>query len=288
MRLAYTSDLHADATALNAALVPHLLRRVRELGADAFVIAGDLAETEAAVRAALEPFASLAMRKFYLPGNHDLFVEGAPVPGATSRDKYETRLPAAAAAAGFEYIGLEPHPIGDVALCGVTGWFDYSFRDPALASVVAEGHYEAGLWRDVRAFDRGHIYWPSATPGGGWATDREIERWMRARLQQQVARLGAARAVIAVVHVLPFAELVVRGAYGPVSFHDAWLGSAALGAELRRIPALRAVVCGHLHRTSDLRLAGLHVVARPVGTLRDAGLDLQAVARDRIGVLEIS
>jgi hypothetical protein len=287
--LAYTSDIHADATPANAALLPHLAHRVRELNADAFIIAGDLAETAPAVRAALEAFAPLELRKFYLPGNHDLFVEDTPPPGATSRDKYETQLPAVAMAAGFEYLGLEAHAIGDVGVCGVTGWYDYAFRDPALAVVVDERHYETGVWRDVRAFDRGHVFWPRAgtNDGPAWAGDREIETWMRERLRRQAQALAGARAVIAAVHVLPFAELVVRGAYGPVAFHDAWLGSAALGVELRRIPALRAVVCGHLHRSADLQLGSVRVVARPVGTLRDAGIDLRAVARDRIGVLDL-
>jgi 3',5'-cyclic AMP phosphodiesterase CpdA len=302
VRLAYTSDLHVDATPANAALLPHLAARVAALAPDAFVIAGDLAETLAAVRWGLDAFAALASPKFYLPGNHDLFVEGEPAAGATSRDKYERTLPAVAAACGFRYLGLEPARVGAVALAGVTGWYDLAFRDPALAAVVAPAHYAAGRWRDVRAFDRGHVFWPrdpaagfdaAAVPGahpahtgGDWASDLEIEAWMRERLAAQLERC-AGGPVVAIVHVLPFAALVVRGAFGAAAFHDAWLGSAAIGTCLQRCADVRAVVTGHLHRVADVVVDGMRVVARPVGPLRDPRIDLAATARERIGVLEV-
>lgn len=307
MRLAYTSDIHVDAGAGNAALLPYLAARTTALAPDAFVLAGDVAETLAGVAGALAAFAALRCPKFYLPGNHDLFVEGAPAPGATSRDKYERLLPAVAAAAGFQYLGLDPHRVGDVVFCGVTGWYDYTFRDPTLAAVVSQSHYDGGRWRDIRAFDRGHVFWPRdaataartsaaathaaqpASAAGVWASDRELEAWMRARLAAQLERVQPpARSIVAVVHVLPFAELVRRGAFGPVAFHDAWLGSAALGECLRRVPELRLVVCGHQHHIADVDIAGIRVVARPVGTLRDASVDLAEVARAGIGLVEIA
>ena len=120
-----------------------------------------------------------------------------------------------------------------------------------------------------------------------WASDEEICNWMLARLDLQLARVQDAKALLAVIHVLPFAELVQRGAFGPVAFHDAWLGSPRLGELLRRQPNLRAVVCGHLHRPADLTLNGIRVYARPVGNAAHSPLPLVDLAAARMGILEV-
>src|SRR5262249_36150371 len=168
---------------------------------------------------------------------------------------------------------------------------------------VASAQYRAGTWRGVRAFDRGRVLWPRTSGGattssrepagshpasacGDWASDEEIHAEMCSRLEAQLASASRARGIVAVCHVLPFAELVVRGAFGPVAFHDAYLGSAAIGAILQRTPRLVAVVTGHLHRPADLRIGPLRVVARPVGTLRAPDVDLDQVAAASLGVLE--
>ncbi len=304
VRIVYTSDLHSDATPQNAALLPYLARRAVALRPDVFVIAGDLAESTTAVRQSLEVFRAVPGVRLYLPGNHDLFVEGPPESAPTSRDKYERDLPAAAQAAGFKALGVHAVTVENVAFVSVTGWFDYGFRDPALDVCVTTLQYTAGQWRGVRAFDRGHVFWPrpsptGAPPGapppgaqpcsalGAWATDAEIDADMGGFLDSQLRATAASEHVVAIVHVLPFAALVQRRAFGNVAFHDAYLGSAAIGARLRLEPRLRAVITGHLHRPADLDLDGVRVVARPVGTIRDSFADLDAVAAARLGVLEI-
>ena len=295
IRVAYTSDLHADLGPRNAALLPHLAATAAALDPDVFIVAGDLAETAAVVTASLRHFTPLRARKFYLAGNHDLFVENN---GLTSRDKFERILPAAARAAGFEYLGLDAARVGSLAIAAVPGWYDYSLRDRSLDAVVHRDHYRAGRWRDVRAWDRGYVRWPRAAdalpPGahpaadaGDWAGDEEIAAFMQARLEAQLERVEA-NAVLAVIHVLPFAELVVPGAFGDEDFHAAYLGSTALGDRLQRDPRVRHVISGHLHRHADLQIGRIHAVARPVGNAAKNSLPLPELASSHIGLLEIA
>ena len=300
MRLAYTSDLHSDLSPRNRDLVGAIAERAAALLPDVFVVAGDVADTAAAVGRTLRTLAPVPGLKLYLPGNHDLFVEadpGRPL-AATSRDKYEWILPRVAAEAGFGYLGLEPVRAGAMALVGVTGWYDFTLRDPGLNGAASTHSYRAGEWRGTRAFDRGHVFWPRAggqrfpgehpaSRGGDWAGDEEICAVMLSRLEAQLERVREARAVVAVIHVLPFAELVVRGAFGELAFFDAYLGSSRFGERLRREASVRAVISGHLHRDADLRIDGLRAVARPVGDARRHPGDLASVARGRVGLLEI-
>lgn len=297
MRIAYTSDLHSDATPANRALLPHLARRMRELEPDVVVIAGDVAETTAEVEFALAHFTDIGALRLYVAGNHDLFVEGEPAAGRTSRDKFARDLPAAAARAGFAALGRAPAACGGTAFVGVPGWYDYSLRDPRWDGAIDRSHYRAGTWRGIRAFDRGHVFWPAALPrragahpaaAGEWALDEEIHAWMHASLRAQLQAVEPGRRIVAVVHVLPFAALVQRGCFGDTAFHDAYLGSAALGDLLLADARVAAVISGHLHRPADLRVGHLRVLARPVGTLREPAPAGAAVAADRCGVLDLA
>ncbi len=294
MRLAYVSDLHTDLSARNFELLAHLANALHRDPPDVFVIAGDLAERVDDVERSLGVFADAPCERVYLAGNHDLFFEGA----AHSREKFEVLLPAAAARAGFRYLGLEPLQLGAFTFVGVPGWYDFTLRDPALASVADTEAYRTGQWRGHRAYDRGHLLWPSTAgtpaPGalparaaGGWAGDEEIAAHMLERLEAQLSAAGDAQHLVAVIHVLAFEELVQRGAFGVNGFYDAYLGSARLGARLAREPRVRVLVSGHLHGTGDRRIGNIRAVTRALGDARKHDGPLEALAARILGRLDI-
>jgi len=299
MRLAYVSDLHTDLSARNAAFLDALVRRARVVQPDVFLVAGDLAETCRDVAASLARLAAIPALRLYLAGNHDLFVEGGAVTAPTSQDKFERLLPAVATAAGFGYLGLDPVWSGDVAFVGVPGWYDFTLRDPSLDSVADTHVYRTGLWRGSRAYDRGHVLWPRgatrtavpgenpASAGGAWAGDEEIAGIMRERLESQLAMVRGAAAVIVAVHVLPRLDLVQRGMFGDSPFFDAYLGSAALGDCIEAAGNVRIVVSGHLHRVTAQASGRIRYLASPLGDARKSPLDLDALAAERLGVVDL-
>jgi hypothetical protein len=298
VRIAWTSDLHADLSERNVALLPHLAHRVAELDADAFVVAGDVAETVAGVEEALQAFAPLPLPRLYVPGNHDLFAEPDASGGwIDSRTKHEVLLPQHVGNAGFRYLGIDPIEIPPVTFVGTCGWFDATLQDPGLAAYFCRRHFESGIWRGLRAYDSGHVLWPATHPApgmpcsltGSWATDAALCDIFVQQLQAQLDATPADALVVAVVHVLAFPELVHRGTFGPSGFYDAWLGSARLGDRLRRDRRVRLVISGHQHRVADLAIRqDLRAVARPIGDARKSDLDLAELARERVGVLDIA
>ena len=121
-----------------------------------------------------------------------------------------------------------------------------------------------------------------------WATDPALCDLMLESLQRQLQEASADSTIIAVVHVLPFAEVVQRGGFGPSGFYDAWIGSSRLGDCLRGDDRVRLVISGHQHSITDYAIsARLRAVANPVGDSRKSSLDLAALASERIGVTDL-
>ncbi len=110
---------------------------------------------------------------------------------------------------------------------------------------------------------------------------------MLARLDSQLRAVSDARALLAVVHVLPLGQVVQRGAFSPIAFHDAWLGSSRLGARLQQEPHLQALIHGHQHRPTHLTLNDVQVRARPVGDAAHSDLSPDELAIACMGLLEL-
>lgn len=299
MRIAFTSDLHTDLGGANAALVPRLVERATALRPDVLLVAGDVADRAVVVAQTLEAFRGVATLRLFVPGNHDLYAELDATGITDSRTKFERVLPATAERAGFAYLGCDAVHWRGRTFVGTPGWWDYSLRDRGLDPFVGLEQYRAGTWRNRRAFDRGSILWPkttlAASPAGSqpaaspgaWASDEEICEHMLHLLDGQLRDAPHKSPIVAAVHVLPCLEAVQRHAFGPSAFHDATLGSVRFGEHLRADARVRVIVTGHLHRPVDTRLGSIAVVSRPVGRLREPGIDLAARAATCLGVLEL-
>ena len=67
MRIAFTSDLHADITAENQKLLPYLAEEILRLEPDAVVLAGDIANNLSGWKATLTHFNEIGVPKFIIP-----------------------------------------------------------------------------------------------------------------------------------------------------------------------------------------------------------------------------
>lgn len=301
MRIAFCSDLHADVTPQNRALVPLLAEEVARRSPEVLVLAGDCANTLAVLEEVLAAFRVTAPRLLFVPGNHDLWIESNKGlrRGQDSWRKYTEAIPEVCARQGF--VSLPGHPFvqDGVGFVGSVGWYDYSLADPRLAGIVCEPEYDRGefeyppgrptIWsdtrnavwlRDGRAPDwreRQHRLRPPSVFG------RIFEQW-----EKDVAAVDSAGSLVCVLHTSPFAECLERKPL-PDPF-DAYEGSARLGEVLAREAGRgRRVTCiaGHRHRVLEMEVRGVRVLRSPVGYLLEP-VDLGAVARSAVGVVEVA
>ncbi len=247
-----TADLHYRAYAQGDASTWKLADVVCESGADVFVIAGDIADQNTErLRACLDLFHGFEGLKLLVPGNHDLWAGKE-----SSRDRYRKALPEAASAAGFRMLDVGPVTAGAFGFIGNIAWYDYSFRNPNLKLDVAD--YERKelpgvcTWNDGRFMD-----WDVSDAAFTEQCLKKLWNDYRA-VEPQVDT------VVAVLHHLPFRELLYGPSDMPHEFCRAYMGSERFGQLLLDCPKVRWVICGHRHGPDACTVG--HIEAVTVGS----------------------
>lgn len=142
-----------------------------------------------------------------------------------------------------------PAVLGATGFIGSTGWYDYSLRNRRLD--VPVDRYEAKRLPGVCTWSDGRcVRWRF--------TDLEFAQECLRQLARDYQRVEACvDQVVAVLHTVPFRELL----YGPLSmayeFCRAYMGSEGLGRLIETLPKVRYLFCGHCHGAAFVRRAGL-------------------------------
>jgi 3',5'-cyclic AMP phosphodiesterase CpdA len=288
VKIAYTSDLHIDVSAGNRGATAAVARLMRQMRPDAVVVAGDAGNTIEALEEALSLFDGIEAQKLFVPGNHDVWIENEGDDLADSRLKYARRIPEACARRGFHDLGREPVVIGDVALVGSLGWYDYSFADPRLG--LTEAEYWRGRYGDEIWWDKKMTYWvPDAAATGTAPRERmpdiDVCREMFARLDEDLRAVeNRAKRIVAVVHTLPFFVGIPRS--DPPYYLDAYTGSSAIGDLLVRHAKVAHCIHGHKHSSGEWTAGGIRLYRRALGRI-DEGEDAEVRAASAVGLIEV-
>lgn len=299
MNIAYTSDIHVDASERNREACRALAGAVRALRPDVFVLAGDAGNTLADLVEALSAFDDLAAAKLFVAGNHDVWVETRGNDMLDSRAKLEEWIPTVCRTHGFHDLGREPVVIGDVGFVGSLGWYDYTFADPRLG--LGKEDYWRGRHGDDIWWDKRKTFWPppfdraarakapaSGVRGASTADrmrDGEICAEMAERLEAHIASVeNRAARIVAVIHTLPFFEGIPRSE--PPRYLDAFTGSERLGRVLEAHPRVRFCIHGHKHTNGEWTVDGIRLCRRVLGRLEEDDDAREEVAR-AVGTIEV-
>jgi Icc-related predicted phosphoesterase len=292
VRIALTSDLHVEH---HPEVIGLVAERVRAAGGvDVLIVAGDVSSDLGSLERSLAELRGTARHAVFVPGNHDLWcLRDSP----SSRARYEEAIPRAVRAAGFHPLGAEPVALDGVAFAGVTGWYDYTLRNPEMDQTFTPDDYRRGAWGRLRWNDKARIDWPG--DDGAPLDDVAICAAQVASLERQLAACEepgrSTRSTVVVTHHLPFRELVTSRGELPWDFLNGFMGSARLGDAIRRSPSVRLACAGHTHYRKQASIEGaggaIRVEVSPVGYPREyarvLGLTLAARVADRVTLLDL-
>lgn len=259
MRAVVTADLHYDLLSPeDRAGLRAWVGGIMAAQPGVFIIAGDtvglgkkyLPET-------LALFAALPCPKFIVPGNHDLWV-----PEGESLEYIKGRYTCDVEAAGFKRLELGPFVAGECAVIGAMGWYDYSFRDPAIREDRTTSYRRKMFRGRIARNDGVFVHLP--------VDDATFSAWEIGTLTGALASLPASvTRVLAVTHMLAFQELLPAKAHDDdSSFSNAFQGSRRLGDVLLADLRVKYHVFGHTHAPGRATVDSLTAIS--VGATYDA------------------
>lgn len=266
MRVIVTSDLHyniARSKRPTRALAEEILR----IGGDILVFAGDTSGGAAThFEEAFGLFEGFRGPRLAIAGNHDIWVTG----GADSLHRYENELREICSQSGVHYLDAEPFYADGAAIVGNMGWYDFSLRPASLRiplrfyqSKVAPGAAERlggfeGLFagaEDVRDETLEiTTRWMDGERVNLAESDVAFTHRLAGRFRRHLSEASErAERICAIVHHVPFAELVPHSILPNWEFATAFHGSELFGEIILEFSKVRRVFCGHIHKAMRCR-----------------------------------
>ncbi len=232
-RIVVTSDLHLGITTEQE--LRALADQIAAEQPDLTVLAGDIGEGLANVRACLRLFEGLPGQVAALMGNHDLWMHGND-----SRELWETLLPAAVRDAGMLWLEDAVWRCDGVAVVGSMAWYDYTAVDPIVPPHTSE------WFADYKA-----QYNPDAYLINWKWSDLDMARMLGDALVGRMQALEDDPSIQATLMVTHVPIYRVQMFYKPGDLRwgtgSAYFGNMTLGERLLPMRKLRRVISGHTH-----------------------------------------
>jgi hypothetical protein len=257
MRLLVTADLHYNHPK-SRGLADMLIDQMNGLQADALLVIGDTATFDGdTLERCLSRF-QFPGPKLFVAGNHELWTAQAD-----SYLLFTQILPQRIRELGWKWLQDAPFVMGDVAIVGNIGWYDYSFAWPALK--IPKRFYAAKV--SPGAAERFSEFAPLFEKSDDIAHEARqiVARWNDGRfaklgrsdpffldellevMEAQLKAVSHLPRVVVATHCVPLAELLPPTGRSQWDFARAYLGSERTGELIRRFPNVRQILCGHSH-----------------------------------------
>lgn len=266
MRIGIVSDIHLDVNK-HFPVLQTLIRLCNQKQLDKVIIAGDFSSDYTAALHVIDSIKRNTQTEVhFVPGNHDLYI---------SRDKDSKTI--------YHELGQLPeclatHPVdlGDWAIIGNTGWYDYSFQDEAFTlREIEKKSYQGMMWEDRRYFQWG-------------AEDKEIHDFFLHNLQSRLEQFKG-KNIISVTHVVPYRRFVEHKEGNPSwNYFSAFIGTDKIG-KLYDNYGVKAAVFGHTHTRYKETHNQTLCLCRPLGYHTEwiYPMDVQREMEEAVHVLEL-
>lgn len=245
MRVFAISDLHVDYSENRAWLMQ---LSSQDFSGDLLICAGDISHSMEDLG---RTFADLR-RRFgtvcYVPGNHELWVNGSS--GLTSLQKFG-KIEELAAAEGISMAPVHSQAFSVVPLYG---WYDFSFGEPSPDLL--------GRWADFQ-----FCVWPEGL------TQAEITQSFLSRNECFLdlnEKDCSQKLVISFSHFVPRSDLLPEGSAG-ANFLRPVLGSQSIETQIRKLGSFMHIY-GHYHVNNRRELDGVTYINNALGYPRETAI----------------
>jgi predicted phosphodiesterase len=271
MRLLITSDLHFNHPG-SRPVAEDLIRKINRTGGDALVLVGDTAVlADQQLEQALSRIHFKGERLF-VAGNHELWTHGDD-----SYRLFKDELPRRVRELGWRWLQDEPFLIDDDrAIVGSVGWYDYSFApqslgiprrfyaakiSPGAAERLDEFHSLFENSSDIPEHARQVVArWNDGKFVKLHRSDEEFLGELLEQLRGQLEELRNRKRVLAMIHHLPFGELLPPPKSAQWDFAKAFLGSPKIGKLLLQYENISDVYCGHSHFAASAQVRHIQAI----------------------------
>lgn len=235
MRVFALSDIHVDYD-VNMRWVHNLSKA--DFRDDLLILAGDVTHRQTLLAACISAFAARFAKVLFVPGNHDLWVQGE------ARDKHSLQKFSEVADIVDDCgASMDAYMHGDTLFAPLLGWYDYSFGEPDDDLLL--------MWSDFRA-----CRWPE-----GYGPAEVAAHFAAMNGTPPPVRTGR---VITFSHFLPRIDLIPMYVPRKHRVLDPVLGTVRLEEQLRRFsPDIH--VYGHSHINRSVRIDGVRYINNAFG-----------------------
>ncbi|MBT8467439.1 MAG: metallophosphoesterase [Deltaproteobacteria bacterium] len=293
MLIASVSDIHLDYKA-NRALFIKMAAEIGARGADVALVVGDVCHIDELIVRSIRVLAHQVERVAYVPGNHDLWVDRPEEDlqddaGFNTWKRHDEDLKRMVESAGGHYLPAEPLRVGDVAIAGSCGWYDYSFLRPEFRNQISELALREQTIDGMQWGDRTRTAFRDAE--GRLMSNPEVARRMEDALDVQLSSLEhdpAVEQVVCATHHQQYEQTVRRAGTLPWEFFNAFMGSRRMGEVIDKHSKVGHVIYGHTHALGEYRVGTRRVFGTPLAYPRERkGVSEDEILRTRIGWIEL-
>ncbi len=259
MKIGLISDLHAEATEANRAIIPFLIDAIKAAELDIFILAGDVTPNLSEFYEILGEFknANLACQKLFVPGNHDIWVSKSA--NMTSEQKCGV-IAEICQDHGFYSLLDAPYIAEEIGFCGTIGWYDYTFASDEYdfsTEQYAKKQLMGTVWSDKQ-----YARWTGP--------DEKIAHRFETELDKQITFLkDKVQRIIVVTHHVPFRECIRYRGELPWDYFRAFYGSEGLGMLCLQEPLVTHVLFGHVHYAINQQVKNIKAICAPIGYLHE-------------------
>ncbi len=173
-----------------------------------------------------------------VPGNHDIFLNldemGKGIDSLLKLDMFNE----AVRITGCIPLMKKPYVIGDTGFVGTIGWYDYSFAPDYLGLSIEDfkiKYYGIYIWADKE-----YVRLP--------ISDEEFTQILLNKFEEHIKEVyDKVDKIVAVMHHLPFRELVHYKHIPEWDYFSTFMGSQAFGEIIRKYVKIKLVLHGHQH-----------------------------------------